>query len=213
MPEPEVLGEASPTAGRVARTIARVYLRLFGWRVQGRLPDHPKCVVIAAPHTSNWDLPFTLAVAYILGVKPSWLGKRELFRGPFGALMRRLGGIPVDRSKRADMVQQLVDYTRTVDRLFLVIPPSGTRSKAAHWKSGFYHVARGAGVPIVCAFLDYRRKLGGLGPLLVPTGDVAADMRVIRGFYAGIVGKYPEHTTPARLREEDDPAVAESGRR
>ena len=193
--------------GRLARGLGRLYLRLFGWRVEGRLPDDAKVVVIAAPHTSNWDLPFMLAVAYVLGVAPAWLGKRELFRWPFGGVMRWLGGIPVDRRARRNLVQQVVDRFGTVDRLFLVIPPSGTRSRAAHWRSGFYHIARGAGVPIVCAFLDYARKVGGIGPVLILTGDVRVDMHAIRGFYAPVSGRYPTRTTPARLAEEDGSTV------
>jgi len=167
-----------------------------------------KAVAIAAPHTSNWDLPFTLAVAYVLGVKPCWLGKRELFRWPLGWLLTRLGGVPVARGGRTNLVHQIVERFAAVDRLFLVIPPSGTRSRATHWKSGFYHIARGARVPLICTFLDYRRRVGGIGPVLEPSGDVAADMLIIRGFYAGVHGKYPERTTPVRLLEEDAPPSA-----
>src|SRR5512140_1263233 len=133
-------------AGRLARSAGALYLRLFGWHVEGRLPPGTKAVAIAAPHTSNWDLPFMLAVSYVLGVKPSWLGKRQLFAWPFGALMRRLGGIPVDRDRRTKLVRQVIDHFAAVDQLFLVIPPSGTRRRATHWKSGFYHIARGAEV-------------------------------------------------------------------
>jgi 1-acyl-sn-glycerol-3-phosphate acyltransferase len=166
-----------------------------------------KAVVIAAPHTSNWDLPLMLAVSWVLGVRPSWLGKRELFQGPFGWVLRRLGGIPVDRATRGNMVQQAVARFDTTERLFLVVPPSGTRARASHWKSGFYHVARGAGVPILCAFLDYGRRTGGIGPVLSPTGDVAADMDLLREFYGGITGRYPENTTPVRLQEEEEAAA------
>ena len=192
-------------AGWLARSLGTLCLRLFGWRVEGRLPTGTKAVAIAAPHTSNWDLVFMLAVSYVLGVKPSWLGKRQLFRPPLGWLLRRLGGVPVDRSRRTNLVQQVADYFRTVDQLFLVIPPSGTRKRATHWKSGFYHIARGAGVPIICAFLDYRRKVGGIGPVILPGGDVRADMNVIRNFYDQTTAKYPALTTPVRLLEEDDP--------
>ena len=194
-------------AGRVAGGLGALYLHLFGWRVEGRLPPGTKAVAIAAPHTSNWDLPFMLAVSFVLGVKPSWLGKRELFWGPFGWLMRRLGGIPVDRGTRTNLVQQVAERFAVVDQLFLVIPPSATRTRATHWKSGFYHIARSAGVPIICAFLDYARKVGGVGPMIVPTGDVRADMGVIREFYARVSGKHPALTTPVRLLEEDDAPV------
>jgi 1-acyl-sn-glycerol-3-phosphate acyltransferase len=195
----------TPDAAWLAQTLGKLFLRVRGWRVEGRLPAGTKAVAIAAPHTSNWDLPLMLAVSFVLGVKPSWLGKRQLFVGAFGWLMRRLGGIPVDRGQRTNLVEQVVDHFATVDQLFLVIPPSGTRKRATHWKSGFYHIARGAQVPIICAFLDYRRKVGGVGPTIVPSDDVRADMQVIRDFYAPITAKYPALTTPAILLEEDAP--------
>ena len=148
--------------GRLAQLVGRLWLRSFGWRVEGRLPHHTRAVVIAAPHTSNWDLPFMLAVSWVLGVRPAWLGKDGLFRPPFGALMRWLGGIPVDRRAPGGMVTQAAARLRAADRLLLVVPPSGTRSRAPHWKSGFYHIASAAGVPILCTFLDYRRRVGGV---------------------------------------------------
>jgi 1-acyl-sn-glycerol-3-phosphate acyltransferase len=160
--------------------------------------------VIAAPHTSNWDLPFMLAVAYALGVKPSWLGKRELFRPPLGWILRPLGGIAVDRSAPKGLVGQAVARFAECDDLFLVIPPSGTRARAPYWKSGFYHVARGAGVPILCAYLDYRERVGGIGPALTPSASIAADMDRIRAFYATKQAKYPAQVTPVRLREEEE---------
>jgi 1-acyl-sn-glycerol-3-phosphate acyltransferase len=206
-----VRARSSAVPGRLARSLARAFLWVYGWKVEGALPPSVKGVAIAAPHTSNWDLPFMLAVSFQLGVRPSWLGKRELFRWPFGGFMRWLGGLPVDRSSRSNLVAQVVERFDEVDRLFLVIPPSGTRGRAVHWKSGFYHVARGAGVPILCAFLDYRRKVGGVGPIFVPTGDVRADMGLIRAFYAGVTGLYPRHATPPYLPEEDvlPPRMAE----
>lgn len=145
-----------------------------------------------------------LAVAFALGVTPSWLGKRELFRWPFGRLLRWLGGIPVDRRARQGLVGEVVARFAETAQLFLVIPPSGTRARAAHWKSGFYHVARGAGVPIVCAYLDYHDRVGGIGLVLTPSGDVRADMDRIRAFYASKRGKYPAQATPMRLREEEE---------
>ncbi len=152
-----------------------------------------------------------LAIAYRMGIRPSWLGKRQIFRKPFGRFMRWLGGIPVDRSKSTNMVGQVVERFGQIDRLFLVIPPSATRHKAAHWKSGFYHIARGANVPILLTFLDYSRKVGGIGPALMPTGDVSADMDVIRAFYAGVQGRYPENQTPIYLPEEAPPKARAAG--
>lgn len=200
-------GTLRSTPGPVARGLGRLWLRLFGWRVEGRLPHHTRAVVIAAPHTSNWDLPFMLAVSWVLGVRPAWLGKHLLFRPPFGGLMRWLGGIPVDRRAPGGMVAEAAARLREADRLMLVVPPSGTRSRAVHWKSGFYHIARTAGVPILCTFLDYRRRVGGIGPTVVPTDDVAADMTIIRAFYEPIRGYRPAQTTPIRLAEENGAAA------
>ncbi len=192
----------------IARLIGTLALRAVGWRVEGRIPPEvQRAVVIAAPHTSNWDLPLMLAVAWALDVRPAWLGKRELFRGPLGWLFRRLGGIPVDRAVRGNLVAQAAARLHAAERLFLVVPPSGTRARAPHWKSGFYHIARGARVPIVCAFLDYGRRTGGIGPVFTPTGNVVADMDRLRGFYGDISGRYPENATPVRLVEEEDAAA------
>jgi 1-acyl-sn-glycerol-3-phosphate acyltransferase len=189
---------------RVLAALGWIFLRLLGWRVEGSLPAGVRrAVVIAAPHTTNWDLPYMLAVSYVLGVRPSWLGKRELFRAPFGGLMRWLGGIPVDRDRRMNLVEQAAERLRDAEHLFLVIPPSGTRSRAPHWKSGFYHIARTARVPIVCAFLDYATKTGGIGPVFVPSSDLGSDMERLRLFYRDIRGKYPDNETPIRLSEED----------
>jgi 1-acyl-sn-glycerol-3-phosphate acyltransferase len=195
------------SASRPTRWLGRLYLRACGWRVAGALPACRRAVVVAAPHTSNWDLPYMLAVSYALGVKPSWLGKRELFHGPLGWLLRRLGGVPVDRGAPQGLVGEAVARFAEAEHLFLVIPPSGTRGRAEHWKSGFYHVARGAGVPIVCAYLDYRERVGGIGLVLAPSGNVHADMDRIRAFYASKQGKYPAQTTPVRLREEETDAA------
>lgn len=197
-----VAATAHHATGRLGRFLGALLLRILGWRVEGALPEGTKAVVIAAPHTSNWDMPIMIAVAYVLGVNPSWLGKKEIFRWPFGGFMRWLGGFPVDRGSRQNIVQQVVDVYGAADRLYVVIPPSATRRRASHWKSGFYHIARGAGVPVMATFLDYRRKVGGVGPVFQPTGDMKADMDILRTFYAGVAGKFPELTTPVRLAEE-----------
>jgi 1-acyl-sn-glycerol-3-phosphate acyltransferase len=148
-------------------------------------------------------MPFMLAVSYVLGIHPSWLGKKELFRWPFGILMRWLGGIPVVRTGRHNMVAQVAERFASAHELYVVIPPSATRSRATHWKSGFYHLARAANVPILCAFLDYKRRVGGIGPTVSPSGDVSRDMTTIRQFYAPIVGKFPEQMTAVQLLEEN----------
>jgi 1-acyl-sn-glycerol-3-phosphate acyltransferase len=147
-------------------------------------------VLIAAPHTSNWDLPYTLMVGFALNLNLYWMGKASLFRAPFGPLMRWLGGIAVERSRSNNLVADSAAALRAADGpLQLVVPPEGTRGKVRHWKTGFYFIALQAGVPIVLAFMDYGRKVGGLGPEFTPSGDVERDMVEIKRFYAGVQGR------------------------
>ena len=186
----------------LARTIARLFLRATGWEAEGNRPAARRYVVIAAPHTSNWDLPYLLAFAQVFDVKISWMGKHTLFRGPMGTIMRALGGIPVRRDRRNDLVTEMADVVRESDGMALIVPAEGTRSYTSHWKSGFYHIARTAEVPIVLSYLDYARKRGGFGPELIPTGDVREDMDEIRAFYADKQGLYPDQTGEIRLKEE-----------
>ena len=181
----------TPVVNTALRALSLAFLRLNGWRVEGTLPQEArKSVLIAAPHTSNWDLPYTLMVAYSLRLNIYWMGKQSLFRWPFGALMRWLGGIAVDRSKSANLVSASAAALVAADGcLQLVVPPEGTRGKTRHWKTGFYFIALEAKVPIVLAFMDYKRKVSGLGPVFLPTGDIEADMAEIKRFYAGIKGR------------------------
>jgi 1-acyl-sn-glycerol-3-phosphate acyltransferase len=181
----------TPVVNQVLRAGSRAFLRLRGWQVVGTLPaGAAKSVLIAAPHTSNWDLPYTLMLAFALQLKVYWMGKASLFRFPFGGLMRWLGGIAVDRSRSTNLVAASAAAITAADGpLQLVVPPEGTRGKTRHWKTGFYFIAREAQVPIVLAFIDYEKKQGGLGPLFVPTGDVDADMAAIKRYYAPIKGR------------------------
>lgn len=174
------------------RWAALRFFALSGWRVEGEPPPSGKAVVIAAPHTSNWDLPFMLAVAYHFRISLKWMGKDSLFKPPFGWLMKAMGGIPIDRSKANDVVAQMVAIYGASDQLMVAIPPEGTRSKARRWKTGFYNIAHGAGVPVVLGFLDYERKVGGIGKTVWTTGDYARDMVEIKAFYAPIIAKHGE---------------------
>ncbi len=187
------------------KLVARLCLTLVGWRAELPAPTEPKYVLIAAPHTSNWDLVLMLLCGLVYGLRPCWTGKKSLFRPPLGWLLRWLGGIPIDRSAHHNVVEQLAASFQQRERLVLAMPPEGTRGRAPHWKSGFYYVARTAGVPICLGYLDYGRRRGGLGPLLRPTGDVAADMDVVRAFYADKRGRYPEKQGPVRLEQEGRP--------
>ena len=180
----------TPVLRTLVRWSAMLVLKLAGWRVQGRLPDTPRFVLIAAPHTSNWDPPLTLFIAFAPKASTYWLGKAAIFRPPFRGFFKWLGGIPIDRSRANNVVAQSIAQFAANERLILTVPPAGTRKRVMYWKSGFYHIANGARVPILLGFLDYRRRVGGIGPMVTPTGDIEADMRVIREFYSGITGKH-----------------------
>jgi len=176
--------------------IGRSWLATYGWTIDGAAPSVPKAVVCAAPHTTNWDLPFSLAICWALGLELAWIGKDSLFKNGAGPFMRGLGGVAVDRSKRLNQVQSAAQLFAEREELLLLVPPEGTRSRGERWKTGFYYIAREAGVPIVLGFLDYARKRGGFGEVFWPTGDIRADEERIRAFYADKQGKYPENTTP-----------------
>jgi 1-acyl-sn-glycerol-3-phosphate acyltransferase len=184
------------------RALASLFLRATGWRPEGARPASRRYVLIAAPHTSNWDLAYLLALAAVYDVSISWMGKETLFGAPFGWVLRWLGGIPVDRRHRGNLVRQMAELFERRDRFALVVPAEGTRGYTPHWRSGFYHIARTANVPVVLGYLDYQRKRGGFGPELVLTGDVGQDMDEIRSFYSDKVGKHPECFGPVRLKEE-----------
>ena len=181
----------TPVVNTFFRGLSIAFLKLNGWKVEGELPANgQKCVLIAAPHTSNWDLPYTLMVAFVLHLNIYWMGKRQLFRFPFRRVMMWLGGIPVTRESSNNLVAASVEAMKNAKGpLQLVVPPEGTRGKTRYWKTGFYYIAVGAGVPIVMAYMDYERKISGLGPVFHPTGDIEADMVAIKAFYAPFKGK------------------------
>jgi 1-acyl-sn-glycerol-3-phosphate acyltransferase len=182
-------------------SFARLLLKLFGWRVVGAPPDLAQYVIVFAPHTSNWDLPIGFAFAKAVDFKPNWLGKHILVRPPLGWLMRWMGGLPVDRRARHNAVEQAIQAFHERERLALAITPEGTRKKTAYWKSGFYHIAKGANVPMQLAFLDYRHKVGGFGPLIMPSDNIEADMQVMRDFFGGISGKHPDQAGEIQLAD------------
>lgn len=182
-----------PIANKFQGLLGLSFLKLTGWEAVGNVPDIPKFVMILAPHTSNWDLFFILAILYALGIKFFWFGKKEIFRWPVGSLFKWLGGIPIDRSLRQNVVQQTVDIIQAREHIVVGISPEGTRSNTKYWKTGFYHIACQAQIPIIFAFLDYGRKVGGLGPTMTPTGDIEEDMKTIRQFYSGITAKHPHN--------------------
>lgn len=181
----------TPIVNTLLRAFSVSFLKLTGWKVEGQLPPGAeKSVFIAAPHTSNWDLPYTLMVAFALRLNVYWMGKEQIFKPPFRGLMMWLGGIPVRRETSNNLVAASVEAIKAATGpLQLIVPPEGSRSKVRYWKTGFYHIAVGAQVPIVLAYMDYSRKVSGLGPVFQPTGDLEADMASIKAFYAPFQGK------------------------
>jgi 1-acyl-sn-glycerol-3-phosphate acyltransferase len=190
-------------SGNFYHFIGKYGLKLFGWRVVGEVPKEPKFVIIASPHTSNWDFMLMMGVAFSLKVKLSWLGKDSLFKGWRGPILRWMGGIAIDRKASHNMVQQVAEQIGKKEKVALAIPPEATRKKTDHWKTGFYYIAREAHIPIVLGFVDYKRKLTGLGPTITPTGDIEADMVAIREFYKDKTAKYPEKVSEPNIRPHD----------
>jgi len=181
---------------------ARWLLHLAGWQLEGVRPPYDRYVLIAAPHTSNWDFPYMLAFAAAFDIKVTWMAKHSLFFPPLGWLMRALGGMPIVRHEKRNVVDAMVELFSSVAQLVLVVPTEGTRDRTEYWKSGFYHIARQAGIPIIPSFLDFGARRGGFGPALVPGADIRGDMQYFRDFYAGMAGKFPANSGPIRLRDE-----------
>jgi 1-acyl-sn-glycerol-3-phosphate acyltransferase len=186
------------------QAICQALLRLQRWQIIGLFPVPPKCIVVGAPHTTNWDFYYMLLLKGATGVDLRWIGKEALFRWPFGGFMKWLGGIPVNRRIRNQLVDQMVELFQNYDRLALAITPEGTRSKAHYWKTGFYHIAMGVQAPVVLVAIDYSSRSLEFGPLLVPSGDIEKDFEIIRKFYTGKQGKYPVQQGEIRLRPENE---------
>lgn len=171
--------------------LAKIMMRSFGWRIEGKLPDLPKFVLVGAPHTSNWDFLLFLGVIFSLRANVRFMGKAELFRFPVGWFFRYCGGVPVDRKKSTGLVEQMVKVCNESEKFILTIAPEGTRHHVSEWKRGFYHIAKNAGIPIVIAIVDGRHKTVRIGQIFHPTNDMEADMKTIKGFFEGVVGIKP----------------------
>lgn len=183
--------------------LSKLWLLMWRWKVVQLQPLPDRCVMIAAPHTSNWDFPITMAMAGALRIDIRWLGKSQMFNPVLGPIFRWFGGISVERSGANGLVDDLAAEFSRHDKLVLVVPAEGTRGAVEYWKSGFYRIAEQAEVPIVCAFVDKATRSGGFGPVITPSGDVVADMDRVREFYADKVGFKPDCFNTPRLREED----------
>lgn len=173
--------------GSLTRTVGRVALVVLRWRVAGEIPDRPKFVIIAAPHRSNWDLVIGLATKLALGLDVTWLGKHTIFRGPFDAMFRWFGGVPVDRRSANDTVASVVERFASRDRMVLGLAPEGTRKVGAPWKSGFWHIARGARVPILPVAFDWETRTVRILEPIEPV-DAEADIARLKATYASFRG-------------------------
>jgi 1-acyl-sn-glycerol-3-phosphate acyltransferase len=177
-----------------------VILKMLGWRTSDIPIDSSKYVLIGAPHTSNWDFVIGYMVMTAVGLKLNWVGKHTIFRKPFGWIMKWLGGIPVDRGRSRNFVEQVVQSFNSHEKLIVAIAPEGTRKRTEFWKSGFYHIAQSAGVPIVLGFVDYGRKTGGFEKFIYPSGDISKDLDQISDFYQSVDAKFPENFGPIRFK-------------
>jgi len=182
----------TPILSAFLRLISNSTMHLFGWKVEGTLPDLPKYVIIGAPHTSNWDFLLFLGVIFRLKVKARYMGKAELFRSLFGWFFYYCGGVPVERTKSQGLVEQMVEACEKAKQFILVIAPEGTRHGVKEWKRGFYHIAKGAGMPIVMAKVNGRQKTIHVGQVFHPTEDMETDMKSIQDAFKGIVGVHPQ---------------------
>ena len=174
-------------------SIFKIIFNYKGFKIQETIPaDIRKCVVIAAPHTSNWDFVYAIATVSILKMKFKYFIKSELFKWPLKNYLISTGGIAVERKSKNNFVEQCIEKFKEYDDFILVVPPEGTRSKVNKWKSGFYHIALGAKVPLFLGYIDYKKRTIGFGKMINLTGDKATDIAAIKSFYKDKTGKYPE---------------------
>lgn len=176
----------------LTRAFGRLALRLSGWTFDGDLPDEHKLVIVVAPHTSNWDFPVGVMARASLGIGISYLGKHTLFRPPLGWVMRWLGGIPVHRTSSQDIVRQVAERFRAAERMFLALSPEGTRRKVEHWRTGFWHIAREAGVKILPVGLDFPSRSIRIGTPVTAGDDLDASLAALREWFTDVRGLYPE---------------------
>ncbi|MDX2433072.1 MAG: 1-acyl-sn-glycerol-3-phosphate acyltransferase [Desulfobacterales bacterium] len=183
------------------QTFSRSILKTFGWQAELAVQMVDKCVLVGAPHTTNWDFPLAILGMSAMGIKFNWVGKHTLFRWPWGFFMRLLGGIPLDRrSGGAGFAIKTVETFHDLDHFVLAIAPEGTRHKTDYWKAGFYKIATKSNVPIALGYVDFRKKKIGIGKIFMPTGDKVKDFALVRDFYSNKPGKYPEKQGEIRLR-------------
>jgi 1-acyl-sn-glycerol-3-phosphate acyltransferase len=185
------------------KLFAKFYFWITGWKIdQGPPPDMKKCVLLAAPHTSNFDFVFGRLGATILGMKTRFLIKKEAFRGPLGWLVKKAGGIPVDRGRNNRIIDQVAEQFEKNESFYLMVTPEGTRKLVKKWRKGFYAIAMKANVPIGCVYLDYRNKRIGYGKTVYPSGDYEKDLKIIQDFYRGTYPRHPDRFNLSPMYDE-----------
>jgi 1-acyl-sn-glycerol-3-phosphate acyltransferase len=196
----------TPIVGSFFRAFANVVLWLWGWKKEGSLPDIRRAVIISAHHTSNWDglMLMLYGLAFGIKIKVGWLGKRNLFKFPYAGILKWLGGIPIDRGKKENTVNQVAEIFKRYENLFLIVLPEGTRGRTDYWTSGFYYIAKEAGVPILCIYGDYRIRAAGFGPILDPSRMSIDEVFIsLQETYGNKTAKYPERVGPIRRKTDD----------
>jgi 1-acyl-sn-glycerol-3-phosphate acyltransferase len=197
------------TGGPALQRLGRFLMRLIGWSIEGQaLLTAPRYVTVVAPHTSNWDLPIGLICAHAFGFFRGWqcgyMVKESATKWPLlGSVIRKFGGIPIQRHAAQDIVDQMVTAFQHNSRLIVVITPEGTRARRDYWKTGFYRIALKANVPIALAFIDYKRRVAGVGKILTPSGNMEADFEIFREFYAHVTAKFPQNFGEVRLKPDE----------
>lgn len=186
----------------IVQKFSQLLIRFLRWEVVGEFDGLQKAVIICQ-HTSNWDGILAIFGCFSLGIRPRWLGKDKLFKGVLGPIMRWAGGVEIDRSKSANMVEQAVAAYNNADQMWLFVAPGGTRKKMDFWKTGFYYIANKANVPIVQGIIDYQYKQVGIGTQMTPSDDIEADLEIFREWYADHHPKYPENAADIRLRPKE----------
>jgi len=183
------------------KLVARIFFKLKGWKVRGGIPAGiKKCVLVAAPHTSNWDFLYGSFAWKLFGLDVKYLAKKSLFRFPLGMFFRALGGVPVDRSKNTNLVDAMVELVNSKDEIIVLMTPEGTRKKVDKWKTGFYHLAQKANIPIVLGKINYKTKEAFIGQSFIPSGNIEKDFEIIRAFFKDVVGRNPENFSLEAIR-------------
>ena len=187
----------------IVQSFSKILIRLLGWQIVGEFKGMEKALMISQ-HTSNWDGIFAIFGTFSLGIRPRWLAKDKLFKGILGPIMRWAGGIEIDRSKNANVVEQVTAQFAKEEQLWLFVAPEGTRKKAEYWRTGFYYIALNTQVSIVKGIIDYKYKQVGIADQMMPSGDIEADLDIFRAWYADHHPKYPENAAPIQLRSKDE---------